>query len=800
MRRIRLSLWLTWALTAGLSIQCAAGPPAADTVTVKVFSLPSKTGRSAEELADYRILERFRELHPHIQLVSSTPLRIAGDSMDAAPLMAIAGGTSPDIIYVNFRQSDTYISQGFLQPLDEYVARMSPEEFGTRVPPSVAPVVHREGPGGKHYWAMPSREPLAMVLSYRRDLFAAAGLDPDKPPRTWDELHDYARRIADPSQGIYAMAFYTGPHASWGMYSYLCSSGAQAVKQLPNGEWRACFDSPEAVDTFEFVDDLQKEQVTKNGKTGPLAFRGSDAWTKWADGKLAMTFMYLGGGQLGDIDPQLMGAAPVPKGRGGKSSAEVNCTMMGIFAGQKDKRVRDAAWEYMRFIDSAEARRIHTQTMVEQGAWRRLSPKTLRQCGYPELAKLSPPGLEEAFEEALGQGTPEPYGKNCQYVYAYLSKPLDEIFFFDFKGMSREQKRTKIQDFLTEAVQDTNEKMIGLVPAPVRKQRNATAWVTAMIVVISFTVLLRQIFSWMSATRAPSMEGGAAYKDRMALGLIAPGLALVLMWQYYPLLRGSLMAFQNYSVIGGSPWVGIDNFADVIFEERFWLSLKNAFYFCTLWMLMGFFPPVFLAVMLQEIPIGKILFRVLFYLPAVVTGVVILFMWNAIYDQSPDGILNRILAVFGIPPQAWLQNPKMAMICVVFPMAWANLGPGCIIYLAALKGIPEELYEASDIDGASFSGKLRYIVLPYLKPLLVINMVGALTFGFKSGDAVLALTGGGPNFATHVVGYEIWQRSFIYLNFGHGTAMAWILGVLLLAFTAYQLKILNKVEFRTANR
>ena len=88
-------------------------------VTVKVFSLPSKRGNSPMEIARYRILERFRQLHPDIRLASATALQIEGDTQDAAPLMAIAGGTSPDILFVNFRQSDTYISRGFLHPLDE---------------------------------------------------------------------------------------------------------------------------------------------------------------------------------------------------------------------------------------------------------------------------------------------------------------------------------------------------------------------------------------------------------------------------------------------------------------------------------------------------------------------------------------------------------------------------------------------------------------------------------------------------------------------------------------------------------
>jgi multiple sugar transport system permease protein len=744
--------------------------------------------------------------------VGASKLKLEGDAMDAAPLMAIAGGTSPDILYVNFRQSDTYIRNGFLAPLDEYVAGMSKEEFAARVPKPVEPVIYREGPDSKmHYYAMPYQA-VTMVLQYRRDLFAAAGLDPEKPPQTWEQLRQMARQITDPSKGIYGTGFFLGPQASWGMYSYLCSAGAKAV-ELRDGEWRAAFDSDEAVTAFEFVDDLLKETVTKNGKTGPLAYRGADLFAKFDEGKIAMRFMYLNAGHLADFNPQLIGVGPIPKGPTGVSSAEVNCRMMGIFAGQKDKRVRDAAWQYIRFVDSEEARRIFTRTMVEQGAWRMLSPRWLRRFGFPELAKLTPPGLEEAYETAINRGTPEPYGKNCQYVYTYLTKPGDEIYFTDFKGMSAEQKRAKIKEILQRAVAETNQKMIGIIPQETRATRNRWAWLVSFGVIAAFAVVFWQVFGWMRQSGATS---GRRYKTRYALALIAPALLLILMWQYYPLLRGSLMAFQNYRLLGDSAWVGMNNFGDVLADGRFWQSLKNAIYFCALWLLMGFVPPVLLAVLLQEIPRGRILFRVLFYLPAVASPIVILFMWRSIYDPSDAGILNKLIAGLNpalelanhllglqgearwvIKPQKWLGDPSLAMVCLVFPLAWAHLGPGCLIYLAALKGVPDELYEAADIDGASFLKKLRYVVLPYLKPLLVINLVGATIFGFKSAEFVLAMTGGGPNLSTHVVGYEIWQRSFLHLQFGHGTAMAWIVGVLLLFFTAYQLKILNQVEFRT---
>ena len=782
-----------------------AAPAPKEKVVLKVFSLPGKQQADPHSIAAYRVMMRFQELHPEIEMVSSTQLKIGGDSMDSAPLMAIAGGTSPDIIYVNFRQSDTYFSQGFLAPLDEFVEKMTKEEFDDRVPEPVRPVIHREGPDGKmHYWAMPE-QPMVIILKYRRDLFNEAGLDPDRPQRDRKEFKEYAIKLTDPKRGVYGTIFPCGENISWGMYAYLCSAGANAVKLMPDGQWRAAFDTPEAVTAYEFSDDLQKTMVTKDGKSLALAYRAptnEDFYGKISDGKIAMMFDYLSGTEIGGFDPQLIGVGPVPKGPTGKSSSEINARMVGIFAGQKDPRVRAAAWEWIKFLDSNEARKLTTQTMVEHGAWRMLSPAWLRTYGYPELAKLVPPGLEELYSLALKQGTPEPYGKNCQFVYKYMTVPFEGIYFDKSirPDTPMAEKRAKIQARLTAAVAMADEKMIGVLTPEHRATRNIVAWIVSIVGGFCFIWLITSVFRWMNASRPPPAEKSSAYKNRIAVMLILPALVLILMWAYYPLLRGSLMAFQNYSVMGGSPWVGMNNFGDVLFDPGFWKPMMYACYFCFLWMLLGFLPPLLLAVMLQEIPMGKILFRTLFYIPAVVSSIVVLFMWRGIYDPSPDGILNKILAVFHISQQSWIGDPNLAMICLVFPLAWASAGPSSILYLAALKGIPEELYEASDIDGASFFDKLRYIVFPYLRPLLVINLVGALVFGFKSGDAVLAMTQGGPNGATHVIGYEIFVNTFMLLRFGHGTAMAWILGIILLAFTAYQLKILSKVEFRTANR
>lgn len=143
----------------------------------------------------------------------------------------------------------------------------------------------------------------------------------------------------------------------------------------------------------------------------------------------------------------------------------------------------------------------------------------------------------------------------------------------------------------------------------------------------------------------------------------------------------------------------------------------------------------------------------------------------------------------------WLGDPKWAMIAVVLPAIWAAAGPGSIIYIAALKTVPESLYEAADLDGAGVWHKITRIALPSIKPLIVINLVGAFIGSFKSMESIFVLTGGGPLQRTHVIGLEIWYNAFIYLKFGYATAAAWMMGILLIGFTLYQLRILRNVRF-----
>ena len=201
--------------------------------------------------------------------------------------------------------------------------------------------------------------------------------------------------------------------------------------------------------------------------------------------------------------------------------------------------------------------------------------------------------------------------------------------------------------------------------------------------------------------------------------------------------------------------MGFENFAKVFFDQDFWLSILRSIYFSFLYISLVFFPPIILAIMLSEIPKGRIFFRVIYYFPAVISGIIVMLMWKSFFDPAPDGVLNTLIGYFGMDAIDWFGNKNTAMIAIIVPSAWAGLGPGCLIYLAALKTVPSDLYEAAAIDGCGFFSRLKNITIPMIKPLIMINIIFAFIGAFLSSEQMLVMTGGGPDGATTVVGLEI---------------------------------------------
>jgi len=820
-RNLRIAIVLAAAIAAlgGRQAHAAAEsePDKRGKLVLKVWELPDTRSRTPGVLAEWGVIEAFRKKYPNIELESFSGISIEGVESSARVLMAIAARLGPDVLFVGFRQSDSYVSQGFLYPMDEFLEKHSDEEVNSRVPAPVLPVARREGSDGQEHWySLPSRISVR-ALAYRRDVFQNAGLDPDKPPTTWAEMEEYAERLTDPEKGTYGFRFNQGSYASWDWLQLLLSAGGEAmVQDEETGEWKAVFDSDAAVEAMLFYVHLNcREWPDASGKTQRgFAYRESQGWFKWLLGKVGMIWTSLEEGTLtasSGVDPSIIALAPVPRGPTGLRVSEVSAQMMGIFSdirprgGYSAEEIRQAAFDYIWFLSSDEANAIRTRVLVEKGNAKFVNPLWLKKYGYEEYAELVPADWVQVYEEAFANGKPEPYGKDCQMLYLHMSRPIEKCLELERNGKLGEtddKRRERIKDILHDAVVRTNRDMIGTISSKERQRRNGVALVVAICMMAVFLLVLRKV--WLILTPkdelAVSRKGGWQFwRYRWAYIIMLPAVVSILLWNYLPMLRGSAMVFQEYRVVGESRFTGFQNLADVLWDPVWWASLGRTLYYMALVLGLGFWTPIVLAILLTEVSHGKILYRTLYYLPAVLTGMLVIFLWKLIFDPSEAGVLNMLLAKVGIENVRWLEDERFAMFCCVLPGIWAGMGPGCLIYLAALKAVPDDLYEAADIDGCGFFKKLRYITLPTIKGLIIINFIGAFIGASQSAGFILVMTFGGPDESTKVAGLHIWEKAYLMLRFGTAVTMAWMLGVVMLGFTVIQLKRLSRMEFSTAD-
>jgi ABC-type sugar transport system permease subunit len=751
---------------------------------------------------------------------------------------------------------------------------------------------------------MPGGPPLARVVLYRRDLFEAAGVPAPAPDWTWDDFHRACRAIADPGNGVYALGLSRGKHESYLWMPFLWGAGAEAlVFDESENRWRAVFDTPAAADALDFYVRLTSEPWTDAAgrpRRGYALKDTAEISLKWRRGQLGMIFSYIDQKVFANLNPDLTGIVPLPLGPAGRGT-EINSRMMGLFAGVTNPLVRDAAWEYIRFQNSPEAAAIRVQHLVEGGFGRFLPPDTLREHGYAHIAATLPAEWRDCLPIALADSRPEPYGKNANVIYDILTIPIrqaEELARAGQLAADPATRRAQLLELLRAARQKADADMLGLVPPAELRTRRAAAFGLLLLLAGSVVYALRQMVRMFLPKRSiqnsefriqdnqnqgpPSSLLNPAFwilntgrRFWPAALLLLPAAATILLWAYLPLFRGAAMAFFDYRIFGDSTWVFLDNFANLLWDPDWWQALLTSARYSFLVISMTFLPPVLLAILLQEVPRGKILFRLIFYLPASITGLVVILLWKTFYEPSEAGLMNRLVmqipaagwlalalaalalalhlarrllhhhlwkpalfvlaaglllaaaplgplaeilrhrpptAVSGVykllnfsaglmatlpEPVRWLDDSRTALFSCVVPMLWAGMGPGCLIYLAALKGIPDDLYEAADIDGASFTDKILFVIVPTLRPLLVINFVGVFIASWQAEANILAMTAGGAR--TEVAGLHIFYKAFIFLRLGPATAAAWMLGCLLVGFTLYQLRILSRVEFR-ANR
>ncbi len=858
----------------GLLLVCSVPVMAGKPITVTERDLWSDYSATSSDPVMTLMRER-----PDIRVKAWGGLSLPGAAGRSTLMMGIAGNSGPDAFLGWFHIIRSDVDQGFLYPLNEWIGKdkngdgqiSDSESIWTgwkRVPKLLRQV---STVNGKVY-GVPLSSTYYIGIVYRIDLVKKAGLDPNKPPRTWDEFMYWSQKLTYPnkiipgspvprgqrgfsciSQGFmwlpwlnsaggspliqYRKSPKTGKTYSFSMEAteFVAPDTHEDLSQVPPS-WRADFASDAGQRAMGFYHRLRWQKWIRDPGTGEpvnltneqaasgsvkvgsrtVAFkpedvivgamrpsltpqdnvfemlaRGEVAMLEWYYQDLKGTFTSVG------LNPELLAVCPFPAGPGGRQvvQRQQHFAVATESIGRRPKRERDAVWELVRRFGDQRAYDENVKSQVLFGQARFCNPSDLTRLGFGDYVREIPTSMQQMYKD-IDNGKvwvrTEPFvGYWVSMDIAIMSNVTTLIFSdsgekFDYvKALKNTQ---------TEANSGVMFKRSDKELSRYRPVAGVIVGIVGLFLVVIVVLLIRA--NMVQVTRAGSKAG--AYPKWLPWLLLLPALASIAAWGYYPLLRGLVMAFQDYHIVGESKMIGLDNFIDVFLNPNFYIYISKTCKFVALNFVLAFFTPIILALLLAEVPKLKVFFRTLFFLPQMTSPLVVTLLWKTIYDPTESGLLNQILAFMHIARQDWLGNPSFAMAATILPGVWAGSGLASLIYLAALKSVPEEVYEAADLDAAGMWAKLRYMVWPSLLPLILINFLGTTIGTFQSMGNIFLLTFGGPGKETMVLPLAIWIEAYNNLRFSVATSMAWVMGTALISLSYLQIRLLRKVDFRRA--
>lgn len=275
---------------------------------------------------------------------------------------------------------------------------------------------------------------------------------------------------------------------------------------------------------------------------------------------------------------------------------------------------------------------------------------------------------------------------------------------------------------------------------------------------------------------------------------VLPMLFVFVFFSWSPIVQSVVMSLQKTNLIV-SEWVGFDNYLAVIGDPELGRAVINTLWFAVLALLFGFPLPLLMAVLMSEVRRGKGIYSALAYLPVVIPPVVAVLLWKFFYSADPSGVFNTVLGFVGIPPQPWIQDAVQAMPSLVLEATWAGAGGSIIIYLAALLGVPPELYDAAEVDGAGIWKKVWHVTLPQLRGILFIMLILQVIATAQVFLEPFLFTGGGPAGATKTVLLYIYDKAFrnsLGGDYGEATAVSVLLAVVLALLSWLYFKLTDR--------
>jgi len=745
-----------------------------------------------------KVIAKFGELHPEVKLVIST----GAGRMDEQKLMcAIAGDTPPDVINQDRFAVGGWAAREAFIPLDDLIKRDAGEPDAIHPDDFYSACWEEAVYDGKVY-AIPSNTD-DRVLFYNEDILRREGyVNPDgsiRVPKTWEELEEYAVRMTkfDDFGNVRQVGF-VPMYGNSGLYMFGWQNGGEFL----SADGRTCtLNDPHIVEALEWVTRMY-DNVGGVQKIDGFAstFQGGDL-DPFLTGKIALVIN--GNWVLNSIatyKPNMkfgVAPAPVPARRLAEAKRDPKLppyiTWSGGFSWAIPKGAKnpELAWKFIRWMSSREGARIYNGAELRYNmsrgrsyvAW--ISPmKSINEMIAREFAPK-----DKRFRDALALCV------DMMSVSRYRPVTPAGQLLYDEQERTADQGRHHVMpprealDRGTARVQsqlDLINRKVVYEPLNVRAVTIALAGAVGLAILAFIVAAARHM--------RRHVRGGARREAMAGYTFITPWVLGFLIFTAGPILASLVLSFCSYDVLHPVQFVGLDNYALLPSDSIFWTSLLN-----TLWMVaavpVGMAVGLGIALLLNMNVRGQKFYRTAYYLPAIVPIVASSILWIWLL-QPQYGLINVMLRYVGIAGPQWLQDPAWAKPALILMGLW-GAGAGMIIWLAGLKGIPRELYEAAEIDGAGVLSRFRHITLPMLSPYIFFNLVMGIIGAFQVFTNAYIMTNGlgGPVDSTLFYVFALFNHAFRYFRMGYASAMAWILFVIILVLTMINWRLRKKWVF-----
>ncbi len=806
MKSPRIALALVSALFLLPAFSAAQAQKKRDLVVWGVSLGPETKGTEA-------IIREFARRHPDINV---RVLSMGAGTMNPQKLMtSIVGNVAPDVIAQDRFSVSDWASRGAFQPLDDLIARDSGKDPLCPRKEQYYPEVWKEASYGGKVYGIPTGAD-NRILYYNKaifrekaDLLRAAGLDPDRAPRTWSELLKYGKVLTevDKNTGQFKSVGFLPNFGNAWLYMYAFQNNAVFMGDRDGISGRVCtMDTPEAEQALKFIvdgyDQIGGYEKCKEFESGFL----SNENDPFVLGKVAMK---IDGdwilNALSRYGPALeIGVAPPPipddrynhTGRFANEK-ETYVTWVGGFcyAVPRGARNMQDGWEYIKFATSTEGRMIEN---TAQKKWEQLRGRAFipRQQGSMEA--------NEALFKAFKPADPKFAAALRQHIDLM---PHGKIRPVTFVGQTLWDNHVKAMESACYHKLSPKE---ALLAAQNVVQRDLDAYfnkanypiinLSIPLYVglgIGFIVLATLVVVFLRH-RMGNLERTEAW---WAYLFVSPWLIGFLLLVIGPMVASLFFSFTQYDVLNEARWVGFKNYQDLGGADWNNVSkgLGNAVFLAALTVPMSLAVGLAIALLLNQATKGMRFYRTFFYMPAIVPGVASAVLWTWVLTPDPNkGLLNAawlkiVTPLLGLNPPGWVQSADWSKNALVVMSMWAA-GSGMILWLAGLKGISSTLYEAASIDGANPRQTFWSITFPQLSPIIFFNAVMGFIGAMQEFDRIYIMKPSsdgpvGPDDSLLTPVYLLFNNGFAYFKMGYSSAIAWLIFGIILVLTFTQFKL-----------